>query len=331
MATDTAAVTVVVPTFARPAYLEQAIRSVVAQDWSDWQLTVYDDGGLPQTRAVIESFADARISHHVNISRLGVGGNKLAGWQAVTTRYFANLDDDDVWEPRFLSTLVPALAADETVAIAFGSQRIIDERGEVDENLTEATEGWYRGQLAPGRHWPIGRLVLVDMSAPIATGSVIRRSAVDWSLSPSSDNILVDYWLGYLIVRSGGAAYFQPEPLARYRAHGGSASATSGLAWHTSCAECYAQFARDPALASLRPIFRERLAASEIRAASMQVIAGDMRSARATTRRALAAALTPTTVGLAIAAHSGALGRRAVSAWMPRYDPSARWLAPPAP
>ncbi len=326
-----ATVSIVVPTFARPAYLRQAIASVVGQEWTDWELVVYDDGGMPESRGVVAAFADERITYHLNQRRLGVGGNKLAGWQAARGTYFANLDDDDVWEPRFLSTLVAALEADPTLAIAFGSQRIIDEHGDVDEVLTKASEQWYRGELAAGRHWPTDRLLLVDMSVPISTGSVIRREAVEWSPAPSAGNILVDYWLGYLIVRGGGAAYFHDEPLARYRAHGGSASANAGLAWHTSCAECYAQFASDPALAELRPLFRERLLAAQIRAAALQLISADTRSARATTTRALAIAVTPTTVGLAIAARAGALGRAAVSSWMPRYDPSVSWLAPPPP
>jgi glycosyltransferase involved in cell wall biosynthesis len=204
----TATVSVVIPTFQRAHYLEAAISSVVAQEWTDWELTVYDDGGTPETRDVVESFRDHRITLHPNGARLGVGANKLAGWRAAQGRYFANLDDDDFWEPQFLSTLVPPLEADPSLAIAFGSQTIVDEHGSVDAELTAATEDFHRGMLTPGRIWPIDRMMLVDHSVPLATGSVIRHSAIDWDCLPASTNILVDYWLGYLIVRSGGGAFF---------------------------------------------------------------------------------------------------------------------------
>jgi glycosyltransferase involved in cell wall biosynthesis len=324
-------VSVVIPTYRRPQCLKQAIASVLAQEWSDWELTVRDDGGTPENRAVVEGFGDRRITHHANAVRLGVGANKLAGWRAAQGEYFANLDDDDCWEPNFLSTLVPPLEADPTLAIAFGSQTIIDEDGVIDEELTRATEENYRGALAPGRHWPIAEMMLVDHSVPVATGSVIRSSAIDWSCLPSSENILVDYWLGYLIVKSGGGAYFHKEPLARYRVHSASASATAGVEWHTSLAECYRQIAGDEVLAPYASIFRERLLTAETRAARQQLAEGDMSAARASSRRLLGLALTPTTIGLAAAAHSGRLGRRAMSGRAEHFDTSLAHLRSSSP
>lgn len=315
------------PTFQRPHYLQQAIASVVAQEWTDWELTVYDDGGMPESREVVESFRDHRITHHPNRARLGVGANKLAGWRAAQGKYFANLDDDDLWEPDFLSTLVPPLEADSSLAIAFGSQTVIDEHGTVDPELTRATEDHYRGTLTTGRHESIDEMMLVNHSVPVATGSVIRSNAIDWDCLPGGANILVDYWLGYLVVRSGGGAFFHKGPLARYRVHGGSASASAGVEWHTSLAECYRQILSDDSLAALRPVFRERLATAESRAARLQLVAGDMRAARASSRRALAVAITPQTVGLVLAAHAGRLGRRVAAARTAgRYDTSLGWL-----
>src|SRR5665213_1554407 len=327
----TATVSVVIPTYRRPECLEQAIASVLAQDWGDWELTVRDDGGTPENREVVESFGDRRISHRPNAVRLGVGANKLAGWRAAQGKYFANLDDDDSWEPNFLSTLVPPLEADPSLVIAFGSQTIVDEDGAVDEELTRVTEENYRGALAPGRHWPIAEMMLVDHSVPVATGSLIRSSAIDWSCMPASENILVDYWLGYLIVKSGGGALFHKGPLARYRVHGASASATAGVEWHTSLAECYRQIVADATLAPFAPLFRERLLTAETRAARQQLAEGDMRAARASSRRLLGLALTPTTIGLAAAAHSGPLGRRAMSGRAEHFDTSLAHLRSSSP
>jgi glycosyltransferase involved in cell wall biosynthesis len=326
-----ATVSVVIPTYRRPDCLKQAIASVLAQDYGDWELTVRDDGGTPENREVVESFGDRRIAHHPNAVRLGVGANKLAGWRSTQGEYFANLDDDDSWEPNFLSTLVAPLQADPSVAIAFGSQTILDEDGVVDDELTRVTEENYRGALTPGRHWPIAEMMLVDHSVPVATGSLIRSSAIDWSSLPASENILVDYWLGYLIVKSGGGAFFHKAPLARYRVHSASASATAGVEWHTSLAECYRQIAGDTSMAAIAPIIRERLFTAETRAARQQLAEGDMRGARASSRRLLGLALTPTTIGLAAAAYSGRLGRRAMSGRAEHFDTSLAHLRSSSP
>ena len=306
-------VSVVIPTFRRPQYLRQAIESVLAQDFSDWRLVVHDDGGIPENREVVESFGDARIIHRANPQRLGIGANKFAGWRAAEGRYVANLDDDDLWEPNFLSTLVPILESDPSLVVAFGSHAIIDADGAVNVAETTTNESLYRGGRAAGRHEPLDRLVLVDQAIPLTMGSLIRRERIDWQDFPPETDVVADFWLGYLLVRCGGAAYYEPQSLTRYRVHGGSATAAGGLAWHQSFAACYRRLLRDPQLAPLEGVFRSRLSAYERRAAICQLKAGDAPAARRSSRRALAAAVTPATVAVASMSLSGRLGRRAVA------------------
>ncbi len=302
---------IVIPTYRRPQYLRQAIESVVAQHFQDWRLVVHDDGGTFENQEVVEGFGDARIIHRVNQRRLGIGANKFAGWQAAEGRYVANLDDDDLWEPHFLSSLVPILESDPSLVVAFGSHTIIDAHEIVDLGATATNEARYRGGLASGRHEPLDRLVLVDQAIPLTMGSVIRREGIDWQDFPPETDVVADFWLGYLLVRSGGAAYYEPQRLTRYRVHGGSATAAGGLAWHRSFAACYRRLLRDPQLRSLEGEFRSRLAAYERRAAICQLKAGDTTAARHSCRRALAAAASPATLAVASMSLSGPVGRRA--------------------
>ena len=216
---DTPLVSVVVPTYRRPQYLREAIASVVAQQEGAWEMLVCDDGADDRNREVVETFADPRIVYRRNPERLGIGANKFTGWQAATGRYVANLDDDDVWEPEFLSTLVPLLEADPTLTIAFSSHHVINAEGRIDERETERTEALYRSGLVPGRHEPFARLALVDQAIPVTMASVIRRAAVDWhDFAPDTD-VVADYWLAYLIAREPGGAYYCPRRLTRYRVH----------------------------------------------------------------------------------------------------------------
>ena len=149
---------------------------------------------------------------------------------------------------------------------------------------------------------------------PVATGSVIRRDAIDLLRLPQATNVVADYWLAYLVVRSGGAAFYDPRQLVSYRRHNLSATAAGGAVWHASFAECYRAFLDDQALREQWPVFRSRLAASERRIAALQLMAGDARGARAASRRALAAAVTPATVAVAAATLTGRVGRRAAIA-----------------
>jgi glycosyltransferase involved in cell wall biosynthesis len=302
-------VTVVVPTYNRPHYLREAIASVIAQQEHRWEMIVCDDARDERNRSVIDEFSDPRIAYRRNPRRLGIGGNKFAGWQAATGRYVANLDDDDTWEPDFLSTLVPILEADPTITVAFCSYAAMDAAGRIDEELTvRIEERQYRGELAEGRYQPFTRLALVDKAVAISTAALIRRNAVDWHEFPPETDVVADYWLAYLVSRSEGAAYYCPRRLTRYRSHQDSATAER-TGWHASYAACFRRFLDDPGLSGMHDVFRRRLADSERRIAIEHVRTGNTAGARSASHRAVATRVDHRTLATLTFAHTGALGR----------------------
>jgi len=93
-------------------------------------------------------------------SKLGVG------------KYVSVLNDDDEWEPPFLSKPVPILVDDPEVVIAFSDHYVMDELGRIDPAATEEnTRRWHRDVLSPEPHRPFWRC-LVEMSIPAAQASV---------------------------------------------------------------------------------------------------------------------------------------------------------------
>jgi len=91
----------------------------------------------------------------------------------VSGEFVAILNDDDVWEPAFLSQLVPHLLNDPDVVLAFSDHYIIDEQSRIDPAATENnTRRWRRDVLSPGLHRPFWRC-LVEMSIPVAQASAV--------------------------------------------------------------------------------------------------------------------------------------------------------------
>ena len=56
-------ITVLTPTYNRPAYLPQAIASVIAQVRTDWEMLVVNDGGV-DVRGIVEGFGDPRVRYY---------------------------------------------------------------------------------------------------------------------------------------------------------------------------------------------------------------------------------------------------------------------------
>ncbi|KPK62685.1 MAG: hypothetical protein AMK73_05760, partial [Planctomycetes bacterium SM23_32] len=111
-------VTVLMPTYNRPSCLPDAIRSVAGQQFADWELLVINDGGR-DVGDVVASFRDARISYLSLPENRGKAACLNLGLERARGRYVAYLDDDDVWYPNHLATLVRALEENEEIGVAY--------------------------------------------------------------------------------------------------------------------------------------------------------------------------------------------------------------------
>ena len=101
-------VSVLMPTFNRPEYLERALKSVVSQTHTDWEALVVDDGDGRGLAAAL-SLNDTRIQALRNSGKGQVDARNTALRHA-TGDVVALLDDDDAWEdPEHLALVVTAL------------------------------------------------------------------------------------------------------------------------------------------------------------------------------------------------------------------------------
>jgi glycosyltransferase involved in cell wall biosynthesis len=90
-------VSVIVPTYNQPAYLVQALDSVFAQTFRDFEIIVINDGSTDNTHQVLEQYGD-RI-RVLNQENQGIGRARNRGMDNAVGRYIAFLDHDDLWHP----------------------------------------------------------------------------------------------------------------------------------------------------------------------------------------------------------------------------------------
>jgi glycosyltransferase involved in cell wall biosynthesis len=97
-------VTVVVPTYRRPAMLRRAIQSVLRQHFSDFRVCIYDNASGDETDSVVGEFQrnDSRIEYIRRATNIGAYGNFVDGANRVETPFFVFLPDDDLMLPHLL-------------------------------------------------------------------------------------------------------------------------------------------------------------------------------------------------------------------------------------
>ena len=117
----TSEVSIVVPVYKGVRFLREALESVKAQTFSDWECLCVDDGSRDGSGAVLDEIAAdeprIRVFHREN------GGTSVARNFALAQaqgRYVAFLDEDDVYHPRMLETL--HAAAEKTHADVVGCE-----------------------------------------------------------------------------------------------------------------------------------------------------------------------------------------------------------------
>lgn len=102
-------VSVVIPTRNRGNLVARAVRSVLAQTFTDLELIVVDDASTDNTAQVLAAFEDPRLRTIRREKNSGAAAARNAALRETSGKYLAFLDDDDFWLLDKLQCQVAAL------------------------------------------------------------------------------------------------------------------------------------------------------------------------------------------------------------------------------
>ena len=94
-------VTCIITTFNRAIFLQQAIDSILTQDFEMFDLIVVDDGSTDHTASIIRNYGTKL--RYISQANKGASAARNLGLKKAQGEYIAYLDSDDLWEPHKLS------------------------------------------------------------------------------------------------------------------------------------------------------------------------------------------------------------------------------------
>ena len=121
------------PVFNAERYLVQALDSILAQTFSDFEVIVSDNASTDRTQSICEAYQrkDPRIRYVRNESNIGAAANFNQTVHMARGEYFRWAADDDVIEPTYLERCIELLEANPDAAVCQTKVRIIDGEGRV--------------------------------------------------------------------------------------------------------------------------------------------------------------------------------------------------------
>ncbi len=208
-------VSVCLATYQGEAYVREQLESVLSQLAADDEVVVSDDCSTDATVAVVDGLDDARIRVLRGSRNVGYSRNFARALAASTGDVVFVCDQDDVWLPGKVDTMLEALR-DRDMVVA--DVTVVDQDLNVLEESHFARHGVRDGFLP---NFARTRYIGASMA--------MRRRVLDVSLPlpPRARYCAYDYWLTLV-----GEAFFDVglvrTPQMLYRRHGRNAS-TGGL------------------------------------------------------------------------------------------------------
>jgi glycosyltransferase involved in cell wall biosynthesis len=149
---------VIMPVYNGEEYLEEAIASVRAQTFSDWELVMVDDGSRDTCPEIIArlSAADARI-RAVRQENKGVSGATNRGLSLARAAWICYLDNDDIWFPETLARYREYIASHPQTQFCYGYRHRLRDgkvtrlKGLFQDTTTGPREVFENSYLSPMR------------------------------------------------------------------------------------------------------------------------------------------------------------------------------------
>lgn len=219
---------VILTTYDRNEFLQEAVHSVLAQTFTDFELIVVDDGS--PTPAVVNS-DDSRVRLIREEPNRGISAARNRGTEAATGDYVCFIDDDDWYDPRRLEMVAPFVERAPITLCWFS----------------------YRGESTKGRvlNGAVAGEILAN-TAPSMGATTVRRSKIlpfDETYAGAED---IEWWVrmsDYPVVTVPEIGYWVRRHQGIRAAHGSAARLAGSRRMLDQHA---AYFRRHPAAAAFR-------------------------------------------------------------------------------
>lgn len=213
-------VSVIVPVYNTGMFIDEALRSVEAQTYSNLELIVIDDGSTDNTVEVVERFLQARPNLQARlVKRRHEGGHAAieAGISLASGDVLAILNADDRFDPSRLACCVSAMIS-TNADLVFSGVEVFLTPGNESEN-DEAYAANLRARLDAILQYPSMAFAILDSNIAVTTGNFVFRRSLHTRHGGFLSLQLCHDWDFLLHALATARVTYVRQPLYAYRLH----------------------------------------------------------------------------------------------------------------
>lgn len=112
-------------------YLREAIDSVMAQNYQNWEIVFWDNASKDRSADIVHSYKDGRLRYFCGETTIPLGHARNRAIAQCQGDLIAFLDSDDLWLPEKLITQVPLFLDDHEIGLVYSDVNYFNQAGEV--------------------------------------------------------------------------------------------------------------------------------------------------------------------------------------------------------
>ena len=265
-------VTVLIPAYQVADFIGEAVQSVLAQSYTDYEIIVIDQDMDEGMAKAVAPYADRIV--HLQTAPISVAAARNFGARYARGRYIALLDGDDCWRPDALEKLVSIIDAENGPDVVYPNA-VMFGRADVEGVLFQTSYPSTR---------PVDFLGILKRQSYVFGCAMLRRSSLTNVGGYNQDlPYCEDFDLWLRIADAGGKFDFTEEPLYLYRQRAGSMT-KNAIGLLKALIPIYSRYLSHPD-AAIRAAAAEMLRASgaelDLETARALILSGSYSSARA--------------------------------------------------
>lgn len=110
-------------------YLKEAVDSIYAQTYEDWEIIFVDNCSTDSTKKIIDSY-DNKIKYYKTNKNIPLGAARNFGLQFCNSEYLAFLDTDDIWLDNKLQQQIDVMEHNSEYTMCYTGVDVINEKGQ---------------------------------------------------------------------------------------------------------------------------------------------------------------------------------------------------------